>query len=367
MAFAAAGALLAGSVSVGAVAAPPEKPDPPAEDDSKGSLTIEKKVVNPDGAVLPPGYEFEIKYNCTGGGRGNKGGSVFLEDGESETIGDIPGSKQCAVTEVKPDPIDFFTWGPTFYTQMPVLIDKDNPTGTITVENRITRSVGDLEIAKTINDESEPYLGSGEFPINYSCVPSGEAPGTTVSGVQPVAAGKSEKVKIPTGYECTVTETTFPSVPGFAWSTPNIDVSPTAAINTEEAQMVTVENLLVVAPTPPPTPPTPGPEPAPAAAAATPPPAGAAPEATPVVPETPVTPAPGTGTAPTTPVTSIAPAAGTGVPTSVNAGEGPAPSNGISIAMWLLMIAAISAAVTWGLTRWTDTEGETHMHKVHMD
>jgi hypothetical protein len=140
--------------------------------------------------------------------------------------------------------------------------------------------------------------------------------------------------------------------------------SPTDAIvgGEGEAREVTVVNQLTAVP-----PPAPAPEPAPVVAAVTPPAVGAAPEATPVVPETPVTPAPGTGVTPTTPVTSVEPAPGTGVPTSVNAGEGPAPSNGISVTMWLLMIAAISAAVTWGLTRWTATEGDTHMQKVHME
>lgn len=360
MTFAVGGALLASSVSVGAVATQPEK--------EKGTLIITKKVVNDDSADLTD-IKFTIGWDCTGGDSSKNGdawkkGTVYLADGESHTVEDIPTGKTCTVTEEEPKSIPYFGWETSYDPMSSIEISKVGEE--ITVTNTVTRDRGELKIAKTLDDDSEPY--TGEFSINYSCEPVDDVPGTAVSGAVTVAVGGSGMAKIPTGFACVVTETTFPSVPGFAWSAAQITGSPTEAINDKVAQEVTVENLLTVAPTPPPPPPTPpAPAPAPAPAAAAPPAAGTVPETIPAFPLTPVVPAPGTGVSPTAPVTSVEPAAGTGVPASVNAGGGPAPSNGIPVAMWLVMIAAISAAVTWGLTRWTDTEGDTHMQKVHME
>ena len=368
--FTAGGALLAGSLSASVFAFASETGT--SSESMKGTLIIEKTVVNADGAPIDD-LEFTINWVCTGGGGGMGGGgknsgTVTLVAGQSTSIENIPGNKTCSVTEEAPEEIENFTWGDPTYEPESVQIKFNEKK--ITVTNTITRDRGDLQIAKTLTEASAAY--DGDFTIDYSCEPSGESPGGPVEGSVTIPAGESDTVKIPAGYTCLVTETAFPSVPGFAWSTPLIVGSPTAEISGEEGgtREVTVANLLTAIPTPPPSPapaPAPAPEPVPVVEAVTPPATGTEPEVTPVLPETPVTPAPGTGVAPTTPVTSVEPAPGTGVPTSVNAGEGPAPSNGISIAMWLLMIAAISAAVTWGLTRWTDTEGETHMHKVHMD
>jgi hypothetical protein len=381
IAFTAGGALLAGSVSASAFAAPSDIDELSLF--KRGTLVIEKQLENPGGAILDD-VEFELNWQCKGGGSeeddefasaakklgfdwwGDKSGTVFLAAGESISIENIPGKKTCTVTEVEPASLEYFTWDKPIYDPESVVVFKD--TQKITVKNKITRDLGELKIMKELAQGSTAF--EGEFAIDYSCEATDESPGAPVTGSVNVPAGDSEVVSIPTGYTCVVTETTFPSVPGFVWTTPLIAGSPTAAIvgGEGEAREVTVVNQLTAAPTPPPPPPpAPAPEPAAAPAAATPPPAGAAPEATPVVPETPVTPAPGTGVTPTTPVTSVDPAPGTGVPTSVNAGEGPAPSNGISVTMWLLMIAAISAAVTWGLTRWTAAEGDTHMQKVHME
>lgn len=373
--FTAGGALLAGSVSASAFAAPTEAGA--TTDSKKGALIIEKTVVNPDGAAID-GLKFEMNWACkdgdeeedassagkSSGGGDMSSGTVTVAAGESTSIENIPGKKTCAVTEVDPASLEYFTWDKPIYNPESVVVFKD--TQKITVTNKITRDRGELKIMKELAQGSTAF--EGKFTINYSCKATGEAPGAPVTGSVNIPAGDSEVVSIPTGYACVVTETTFPSVPGFVWTTPLVTGSPTDAIVGGEGKTreVAVVNQLTAAPTPPP-PPAPTPEPAPVTATVIPPAVGVAPEATPVVPETPVTPAPGTGVTPTTPETSVEPAPGTGVPTSVNAGEGPTPSNGIPVTMWLLMIAAISAAVTWGLTRSTATEGDTHMQKFHME
>jgi len=384
--FTAGGALLAGSISASAFATPSETDE--TSQSKKGTLVIEKSVINPDGAPIDD-LKFTINWVCKGGGDeeeedhsttgmtsevegqgghggggGNNSGQVTVADGGSSSISNIPGNKMCSVTEEEPMSIENFSWGAPVYDPQSVSIKGDEQT--ITVTNTITRDRGSLKITKELAQGSTEY--EGDFTIDYSCQAPPESPGAVVEGNVTIPAGESETVKIPTGYTCVVTETTLPSVPGFVWTTPLITGSPTDGIAQGEGEEreVTVVNQLTAAPTPPP-PPAPAPEPVPVAEAVTPPATGTAPEAAPVVPETPVTPAPGTGVTPTPPVTSVEPAAATGVPTSVNAGEGPAPSNGIPVAMWLLMIAAISAAVTWGLTRWTNAEGNTHLQKVHME
>lgn len=402
--FTAGGALLAGSLSASAFAVATETDE--TTQSKTGTLIIEKEVINPDGAPIDD-LEFTINWVCKGGGEdedhsssdksseggggseghggggsgghggggggedegedeggGKNSGTVTVVAGQPTSIEGIPGNKTCTVTEEAPKAIENFTWGDPTYEPESVQIKFNEKK--ITVTNTITRDRGSLKIMKELAQGSTAF--EGDFTIDYSCQPAPESEGAIVEGDVTIPAGDFEVVKIPTGYTCVVTETTFPSVPGFVWTTPLITGSPTDAIvgGEGEAREVTVVNQLTAAPTPPP-PPAPAPEPVPVAEAVTPPATGTAPETTPVVPETPVAPAPGTGVAPTAPVTSVEPAPGTGVPTSVNAGEGPAPSNGMSITMWLLVIAAISAAVTWGLTRWTNTEGDTHMQKVHME
>jgi hypothetical protein len=51
----------------------------------------------------------------------------------------------------------------------------------------------------------------------------------------------------------------------------------------------------------------------------------------------------------------------------VNAGDEPTSNDGFMLIMWLLLIATISTAVTWGLTRWIDPEESDRMDKVHFE
>ena len=55
----------------------------------------------------------------------------------------------------------------------------------------------------------------------------------------------------------------------------------------------------------------------------------------------------------------------TAATTSVRALDVPTPNDGFMLIMWLLLIATISTAVTWGLTRWIDPEESDQMDKVH--
>ena len=311
-----------------------------------GSLTIEKTITAPESATLPASYA--VSYNCGTGFTGN----TTISPTSPAVISGIPSGRTCSVTEDALTPIPGYTWGTPDITPASASIPNSGNT-TITVANILTRDLGTLQITKTLAEGSAPFTGG--FTINYECAPaSGDEAKKT--GSVTIAAGGTETVKaIPTGFSCTITEDTLPTAPnGFTWSTPKFTGSP-ALITKGETTNTSVENNLTAIPTPPPTPVTPEPTPVAIIDVVTPPPVGITPEPIPTSPEPPITPSPGTGVPPTT-----------GVPTAVNAGDGPTSNDGFMLVMWLLLIATISTAVTWGLARWIDPEKAENMDKARL-
>lgn len=343
-----------------------------------GSLEIAKSVINQDNAPIPE--TFSISFKCESLlGLNNRSGDVDVAPGASVTIKNLTPTTQCTVTENSLTEIPGYTWGAPSVDPTSVEIPFGKP-ATVTVTNSITRDRGSLSISKGLSEGSAPFVG--QFTLNYSCESEGEpnptetdrprtsgksvamvASTSSASGSLLLAPGESQTVDgIPTGVICEVTEE-LPAAPsGFSWSDPVISGSPTAPISKNDTTTVSVINELTANPTPPPPPPAPGPAPAP--------PAPAAVEAAPVAPE-PVVPvaspeaiepiiAPelGTGDETTVDPVAIEPELGTGVPIAVNAGDGPVSSDGLALIMWLLVIAAVSTAITVGLTRWINPKDE---------
>ena len=311
-----------------------------------GTLTIEKTINAPASATLPTSYA--VSYNCGAGFTGN----TTISPTSSALISGIPSGRTCSVAEDALTPIPGYTWGTPAITPASVSIPNSG-NATITVANNLTRDLGSLAITKTLAEGSVAF--TDDFTIDYACTPaSGDEASKT--GSVTIAAGETGTITaIPTGFSCTITEDTLPTAPtGFTWSTPVITGSP-ALITKGETTPTSVENNLTANPTPPPPiPPTQTPEPVVAVEVAVPPAAGVVPETPPTEPELPITPAPGTGVAPPS-----------GVPTAVNAGDGPTSNDGFMLIIWLLLIATISTAVTWGLTRWIDPEESDRADKVH--
>jgi len=74
----------------------------------------------------------------------------------------------CTVTEVAPTPIPGYTWGTITCTPVSVTIDTKGGTFEITVENSITRDLGNLKIIKSFDPLTSGFTGT--FAIHYDCV-----------------------------------------------------------------------------------------------------------------------------------------------------------------------------------------------------
>ena len=190
-----------------------------------GSLKILKTLSNPDNAGVPA--SFTINYDCGGGYTGN----VSVAAGGSQTVSGIPTGSSCTVSEPALTPISGYTWGTPSVSGSPATIGK-NTTVEVTVANSISRDLGSLVLAKSLSGGPGGY--TGPFTINYDC-------GTGYQGSASVAAGGSKTVSgIPTGKQCTVSET-LPTPPtGYSFGTPTFSPQATVTIPDGNGSSVTV-------------------------------------------------------------------------------------------------------------------------------
>ncbi len=197
-----------------------------------GSLKILKTVSNPDGASVPA--SFSVDYDCGAGYTGN----VSVDPGTPATINNIPTGNTCTVTEVSPTAIPGYTWGTITYSPASVAISKD-ATVEISVGNSITRDTGSLKLTKSLTGGPSGY--TGPFTISYDC-----NDGTVHDDSVELNAGASQTISgIPTGTQCTVSET-LPTTPtGYTFGTPTFTPNATVTIDTKDATVeVTTNNTL---------------------------------------------------------------------------------------------------------------------------
>jgi hypothetical protein len=197
----------------------------------RGSLIISKTLSNPDGAPVPA--SFNVNYDCGSGYTG----TVSVAPGAPATVPGIPTGNTCTVTEVAPDPIPGYTWGTISYSPASVTIDTNGGTFEISVGNSITRDRGSLKLTKSLTGGPSGY--NGPFTINYDCT---EGPDGSVT----IAAGASETINgVPTGTQCTVSET-LPSAPtGYSFGTPTFSPDATVSITDKDVTVeVTTNNTL---------------------------------------------------------------------------------------------------------------------------
>ena len=207
-----------------------------------GTLAISKSLA--DGSE-PYDGAFTISYLCTLDGADDISGSVDVAAGGSATVEDIPTGYECVVTETTLPDVPGYSWSDPVITPALIVIDEDGGTFDVSVVNNLTRDTGTLAISKSLADGSEPY--DGAFTISYLCTLDGA---DDISGSVDVAAGGSATVEdIPTGYECVVTETTLPDVPGYSWSDPVI--TPALIVIDEDGgtfDVSVVNNLTLIPP-----------------------------------------------------------------------------------------------------------------------
>ena len=173
---------------------------------------------------------FDIVYNCGSGDQ-----TVSLAAGGSTTVGPFDTGTSCTVSEpTLPTAPSGWTFGTPSVSGSPATIVKGDQTAAVavTVTNSISRDLGSLVLAKSLDDGGSGF--TGPFTIHWDC-------GTFGSGDESVNAGGSATISnIPTGTSCTVSEPTLPSVTGYTFGTPTFSPSATVTIPAGNASSVTV-------------------------------------------------------------------------------------------------------------------------------
>ena len=182
---------------------------------ASGSLVLSKAVtwdaVPP--IALPGPFEFDVSCAFPNPGNVLPGFplQVSLHDTETTTISDIPAGAVCVVTETNRQGAMETHWTPSNDVvsegdSATVTIDPDSVGGTtLAVDNVYT--TGAVEITKELTGDSSLWA-QGPFAITVSCVDPGGILAPVVQHLTLTPAQLSATVSpIPTGYECTTTET----------------------------------------------------------------------------------------------------------------------------------------------------------------
>ena len=122
----------------------------------------------------------------------------------------------------------------------------------VTTVNTLSRDTGSLTLSKVLTGGPAGY--TGPFTINYDC-----NDGTAHDGSKSVAAGTTSSViaGIPTGTQCTISET-LPAAPaGYSFGTPSFSPSSTVTIVGERSDRQRADDQHLTSTAPPVTPPSP--------------------------------------------------------------------------------------------------------------
>ena len=202
----------------------------------------------------PAGYTgpFRINYDCTGTAFD---GHVDVTAGTFQTVSGFPTGTVCTITETLPNPApNGYSFGTPTFTETSGTADDGvvtilgSATVTVTTHNTLTRNTGSLKVAKTLT--GGPATGyDPDYTISWNCDDGDGAPYDGSTTVKAGAAAVTARSGIPTGTQCTVSET-LPNPPtGWSFSTPTYDPSATVTIATKDQVVtVTVHNTLAVTP-----------------------------------------------------------------------------------------------------------------------
>ncbi len=222
-----------------------------------GEFSVLKSVdaggaVDQDGTAIAYDYEFDFTVSCTYLGQevvpaGDR--SFSLADGANKDFTDIPTGATCTVTETDPG-----LAGSTNVTitrnGLPVSGTGTTVTFTVGDENTVltdafenVMTVGSLEVEKIVTGAGAADFGQGPFTMHVLCTLDDAAPNTVYDG--DLILGGAEPLSkqidnLPTGAECTVTETD-------AAGAQHVAVTPTPAIiGVANVVTVTVTNTFTI-------------------------------------------------------------------------------------------------------------------------
>ena len=211
-----------------------------------GSLQISKSVTGD----VPPSFSqtFSFDVVCTLAGSDTLTYNNLLINYPTATFvtqGNIPTGYSCAVTEDARTVVPGYTWGTAVITGSPAVITTKDTEYTVAVENPLTRDTGSLKVAKTLTGGPGSGTYNPDYTIAWDC---NDGTGTPYDGSTTVKAGAAAvtaRTGIPTGTECTVSET-LPTPPtGYSFGTATYAPSATVTIaNKDQEVTVTVQNTL---------------------------------------------------------------------------------------------------------------------------
>ena len=178
----------------------------------QGSLVVQKVT---EGAALGAGTEFAVDVDCSDGFSDTVDLDVGDQGAAFEVIDGIASGSTCTITE--DDPPD--GWELVDITPNPVVIGTDETApAVVTVTNR--RETGRLDIVK---QAVGPIAGAGQnFTVHLDC--PGDQYDTDLTMRVPGDNGDTTATVggIPTGVECTITETDLPD----GWTLTGIEPEP---------------------------------------------------------------------------------------------------------------------------------------------
>lgn len=237
----------------------------PGAEAATGSV-VGTKVMGTAGVVAADRLFFGW-IECTGGdvvGEFNRRG--IFQGGETRTVPGIPLGAQCevfedpeyAITNQAPLPAGFMWADPTWRVDgQPAeraLFSVTDPDDPDLIEIEATNAVlGRFSVQKVITGPDGGYIGTREFPIDYTCDSvayddiGAQLGAGSEAGSLAVAAGASEtSAWFPIGTVCTISEATPTTEPGdfapahsFAWQTPVITPA-TVTIGADDAPTIEV-------------------------------------------------------------------------------------------------------------------------------
>ena len=185
----------------------------------------------------PAGYTgpFTINYDCNDG-TAHDGSKSVSAGATSSAITGIPTGTQCTVSETPPSAPTGYTFGaPSFSPSATVTITNKDQTVNVQTTNTLTRDTGSLTLSKVLTGGPAGY--TGPFTINYDC-----NDGTAHDGSKSVSAGATSSAitGIPTGTQCTVSETPPAAPTGYTFGAPSFSPSATVTITSKD-QTVNVQ------------------------------------------------------------------------------------------------------------------------------
>lgn len=221
-----------------------------------GQISLIKVLHDPD-AVVDPTRTYSGTWTCSRTGDPDVSGTWTVDGPGPATLDGVPDDgillgSTCTATEgalgappaANGDPS--YSWGDATFGSGTVTSEH---AGAMTVTNTVNRTVGDVDVTKTVTGETLGYVGTGEaFTVDYRCTPpTGTA--SPLTGTATVGDGQTRTLAsgIPSGWSCTADE----HPPGrdllrnasYAWGVPTVTGPVTVAAG--ETVSISVTNPVI--------------------------------------------------------------------------------------------------------------------------